>query len=433
MLRATRIEWPCTLCATALAFLLSSGSSASPPGKQGTAETGKGRLVVHEWGTFLGVQGSDGVTLGGMVDSDEPLPAFVETRSIDTWRRSLLRTKMETPVTYFYTEQPRTVQVKVDMVGGLLTHWYPPVCRFLPSPLVKPSAAALDSSLDWCTVHLIPDHSSGGKPGDGAAQLPVVAADQIWRFARDTNSALVKIDSHSLQGEPQTHYEKFLFYRGLGKFDLPLEVRSSEGAGGAVHLTLRNREDHPLPDLFLVSVSGDSIRFGALPSVAGAAIQECAIDSVLTQPLPLDLGVPEAKNAVAAALEAAGLYAKEAGAMVNTWERSYFHSEGLRLLYLLPAAAVDRIIPLHIKPQPDQLVRVMVGRVELLTPARERQIEKAIGDLAATDFKTREAASTDLARLGRITEPALRRVLARTPDPEVRSRAQALLSRQAAK
>src|SRR5439155_14266904 len=101
----------------------------SSPGNRPTAAT-SGEFVVHEWGTFLSVQGSDGVTLGGMVDSDEALPPFVESRSIAAWRRSLMRIKGETPVTYFYTDRPRVVQVKVDMPEGVLTHWYPNVCRF---------------------------------------------------------------------------------------------------------------------------------------------------------------------------------------------------------------------------------------------------------------------------------------------------------------
>jgi hypothetical protein len=423
-----RRYWHFGAIATVIALFVTLGSPASPPGKQHRAKNGNNQLVVHEWGTFLSVQGSDGVTLGGMVDSDEPLPAFVETRSLETWQRSLMRTKMETPVTYFYTDRPRSVQVKVDMAGGLLTHWYPPVCRFLPSPMDKSPQASLQSSLDWCQVHLIPDKSTRGA-NDPAAQPPVVPADQVWRFARETDSALVGIPSHSLKGEAQTHYEKFLFYRGLGKFDLPLEVRSSEGSGGAVHVTVHNRADHPLAGLFLVSVSENSIRFGSLPDLAGSSYYDCALESALTQPVRLDPGVREAKNAVAEALEAAGLYAKETRAMVNTWERSYFRSEGLRIFYLLPRAAVDRVIPIHIKPEPDQLVRVMVGRVELLTPARERQIEKSIASLGDADFKTREAASAELAHLGRITEPALRRILNHSSDPEVRSRAQTLLAR----
>jgi hypothetical protein len=105
--------------------------AASPPGAASLGRSG--RLVVHEWGTFLSVQGSDGATLGGMVDSDEPLPPFVESRGIQAWQRSLMCQKMETPVTYFYTDNPRDVDVRIDMPKGVLTHWYPMVHWFWPA------------------------------------------------------------------------------------------------------------------------------------------------------------------------------------------------------------------------------------------------------------------------------------------------------------
>jgi len=81
------------------------------PGER-SAQT-KHPLIVHEWGTFLSVQGSNGEALGGMVDSDEVLPLFVEERGIQAWQRSMMSQKMETPVTYFYTDQPRDVAVRV--------------------------------------------------------------------------------------------------------------------------------------------------------------------------------------------------------------------------------------------------------------------------------------------------------------------------------
>jgi len=61
----------------------------------------QGHLIVHEWGTFLSVQGSDGVVLGGMVESEEDLPIFVRERSLDGRNRACLFHKVETPVTYF--------------------------------------------------------------------------------------------------------------------------------------------------------------------------------------------------------------------------------------------------------------------------------------------------------------------------------------------
>src|SRR2546423_4506282 len=122
-MRAAWITKPVLLATLAVMFAAAPALAVSPP----APVQGNSPLIVHEWGTFLSVQGSDGVTLGGMVDSDEALPPFVESRSIAAWRRSLMRIKGETPVTYFYTDRPRVVQVKVDMPEGVLTHWYPNV------------------------------------------------------------------------------------------------------------------------------------------------------------------------------------------------------------------------------------------------------------------------------------------------------------------
>ena len=73
-------------------------------------------LVVHEWGTFTSVQGSDGVALEGLQHEEESLPAFVYSRSKvrdcplrDRGYKGLevdvahVTKKMETPVIYFYS------------------------------------------------------------------------------------------------------------------------------------------------------------------------------------------------------------------------------------------------------------------------------------------------------------------------------------------
>jgi hypothetical protein len=61
------------LAMLAVAVIASSGRGAEGPAVQGT--------WIHEWGTFLSVQGSDGATLGGMVDPEENLPRFVRERA----------------------------------------------------------------------------------------------------------------------------------------------------------------------------------------------------------------------------------------------------------------------------------------------------------------------------------------------------------------
>jgi hypothetical protein len=73
------------------------------------------------------------------------------------------------------------------------------------------------------------------------------------------------------------------------------------------------------------------------------------------------------------------------------------------------------------------LERVMVGRVEVLTPETERRLLKAVGDLGARHLGTQLAARAALAKLGRLQEPVLHRIAALAPTAEVKARADALL------
>src|ERR1700733_14088669 len=104
------------LAGLALWGVVPPAASPAPNRSQQPAASG---LVVHEWGTFLSVQGSDGATLGGMIDSEEKLPLFVRERDLNGRNRACLWQKMETPVTYFYTDRPMTAEIKVDMPRGL--------------------------------------------------------------------------------------------------------------------------------------------------------------------------------------------------------------------------------------------------------------------------------------------------------------------------
>jgi hypothetical protein len=416
------------LRSAALAALLAAGACALPAA--GGEDKAKDTFVVHEWGTFLSVQGSDGGTLGGMVDSEEELPPFVRERDLDGWSRAYFNEKMETPVTYFYTDQPRKVQFRVDMPRGLLTHWFPSVKAFGPKKDARANPAD-GSFLDWGEIEVVPDRTpvtpkvSGAKP-PRTPTFYEVNADSTWKFVRETDSALVKFN---FQGKDRV--EKFLFYRGLAAFELPLEVRSA-GPDGDLRLLLRNRGDQQIRGLFAVRVVKDGIRYGTLGDLAERDEREVDAGAALGERRSFRDGVPAAKDAVAEALVKAGLYPKEARAMVNNWEKSYFRTEGLRLLSVVPRSQVDEVIPLKIKPAPDDLVRVMVGRVEVLTPDAEARVAEQVAKSAAGDGKVREDAVTELNRLGRLREPVLRRILAASKSAEVRAQAEKLITSKTA-
>jgi len=88
--------------------------------------------------------------------------------------------------------------------------------------------------------------------------------------------------------------------------------------------------------------------------------------------------------------------------MVETWRDSWFE-EGSRLIYIVPEKFVNRILPFSINPSPVQVMRVFVGRMELVTPATERAVERAF---ALHD-------QTTLAKYGRFLELILQTMLAK--------------------
>ena len=115
--------------------------------------------------------------------------------------------------------------------------------------------------------------------------------------------------------------------------------------------------------------------------------------------------------------------------MVRTWSRSWFTSEGTRVVWIVPRPVTDALLPLSIDPQPDEVVRVLVGRLEIITPETRDEVEAAVRDRFSADGAAAARATARLERLGRFLEPHLRNVLASTKDETVRKHAQALLVR----
>ena len=247
---------------------------------------GDERFIVHEWGTFTSFSGSDGVRLEFRPLVDQDLPPFVLNRAwqagVDlrfskaTW---LTLERMETPVTYFYTDRERQVKARVAFPQGLLTEFYPPVAAMTPKFDPKAARPVSNSSLDWGDLWIVPTEKLRPAISDSelAAQLdqevlshllPAVEGDNHYAAARATDSALV-YSKRPFNAEQPTiphgsFFEKFLFYRGIGNFDLPLSVESA----GDGRFELANRGEDPIRSLFLVSVEGDAVRFQHYSQIA---------------------------------------------------------------------------------------------------------------------------------------------------------------------
>ena len=275
-------------------------------------------LTVHEWGTFTSVAGSDGrplewQPLAASGSPQDELPCFVERYAIGA--KTILggTVRMETPVLYFYSPRERTVSVKVDFPQGLITEWYPKASQISPKSLANGLGGReypAPGRIEWSSVRI--------QPG-AEEKFPIGSLPSHYYQARDTDAAPVLVNGQN---------EKFLFYRGVGRFKW----------------------------------RGDSAR-----SLAFETGQDR----------------DAAAGKMEAMLIASGLFPVEAKAMVATWRDSWFE-DGSRVLYILSGPDVDKFLPLTIDPKPANIRRVFVGRMEIMTDAMVAAAKDAVrrGDMA---------------------------------------------------
>ncbi len=342
-------------------------------------------LTVHEWGTFTSVAGEDGSAIDwDALGCKNDLPKFVNDFGYRGFKWRLTGTvRMETPVMYFYSPRELDAQVKVAFPQGLITEWYPQADykvyqRSRVGGPMKPleanlngidtSLKSLAGAIEWRNIKVQPDT---------APVLPEERSPSRYYAARGTDAAPIAVgDQH----------EKFLFYRGVGRFPVPLSARLT----GDGKLVVENHSPDPIASVILFENRGGHLGFrnaGAVPDV------------VTLDPPSLNGSLPQLLYDLETALIDQGLFPKEAQAMVETWRDSWFE-EGSRLIYILPSRAVDQSLPLEIAPAPSAIARVFVGRIELITPETKRSVEEAIakGDWVTID------------RYGRFLSPILNRI-----------------------
>lgn len=346
--------------------------------------------TLHEWGTFTTVAGSDGVLLAGLEREEAPLPRFTYShfglengnlpRGLDELTRrhgerpafTLMKgirrpvtgvtVKMETPVIYFYSDTAFDVSVKVGFAGGTISQWYPERAAGETLP-VPPAPAKID---DWTLDFSKPWQGSiewQGRvlsPADSRAAILFKPGESLhWMRPRVPEANAIRM--------PNGETEGFLFYRGIGAFDPGLTTT----IGGDDTLRLHNRAGGDIPFALVFERSAGTTRWLTLKDGLGHD-QATTIPSSGFTESSADFAEPVYREMIAG-LVGCGLLQSEATAMVETWWDSYFTQDGLRVFWVVPAAKVDAILPLHVTPAPEKTVRVIVGRSEVLRPAREQE------------------------------------------------------------
>ncbi|MGH7132781.1 MAG: hypothetical protein ACREJO_12635 [Phycisphaerales bacterium] len=370
-------------------------------------------LVAHEWGTFTTFSGADGMPRkfwSEFAESSRDLPRFVWTwhqtgpteftaeplggssDEVKSSRSLLALVRMETPVIYFNSTRPASVDVDVRLESGRMTEFYPP-----PSD-VKATKEQM-GTLSWRGVRVVPGADEGAFPkGDGSHYV----------LARATGAAPVEMTAGG-----KAHREKFLFYRGVGDFEPGVTVK----ALGAGKFTIENTTGETVAAAFMLEVAGGQTRFMPLERLGAKTDVDLA---------KAKTGESALAEATKAALIGQGLTQSEATAMVETWRTSWFGEPGTRLMSITPPGRVERVLPLKITPTPEEVKRVFVARAEVMTPEDEARLTgllKRFGTAMRTE-RGAERESAEINRwLGRFKVPAVKRVAAMSDDADVREAA----------
>ena len=359
--------------------------SAEP--KNGTLQTGAERLVIHEWGTFTSLQDEQGKAISGINSDDEPVPAFVHRIAsflllgpkpeIPILYQGAPRChpdvtmRLETPVVYFYpgrnSKLPLTLDVEVGFPAGWLSEYYPDAVVEAPGVTHQrfgPIRNDATGRLRWAGLQV------------GTNREGPKTASPVWLAPREVQSAGVT----TAGGES----ERFLFYRGVGHVDSPVRVVHDQ-PNKTLEIAFQappgvEKTSCKLRRLWIVDVRDDNAcAFRNLPGAEVPVDGELHLIGSAPDAFAqseYDVGnLAQVVGEMRSALIEDGLFADEADALLKTWKLSYFQSPGLRVFYLLPRSWTDRLLPLHTSVDAE-IVRVMVGRAELVTPRQRRLLEQ---------------------------------------------------------
>jgi hypothetical protein len=230
--------------------------------------------------------------------------------------------KLETPVIYFYTDEPRDVQVDVDFPRGYMTRWYPDATEYTPTmpdcswhqtrcPSEEREAHGwdrlADGEMSWDVSLTEVDKSS---------DMVDVPPEDIWAPSREVPGAAF------VQHGQET--DKFIFYRGVGRASLPFKITSKQTQNGP-KITFQNESPQRVPTVYLMHITEDRGRIvevgGVEPGGSKTAVPQ-------GEALPTEEFVSEAKGIVKTGLEQTGLTSAESEAMVETWAHSYLRATG---------------------------------------------------------------------------------------------------------
>jgi len=180
--------------------------------------------------------------------------------------------------------------------------------------------------------------------------------DNHYYAARMTSSTPLRVKTPA--GEQQ---EKFLFYRGVSTFSVPISAKLTT----AGKLLVENRSKEEIPNIILFERRGQKVGY----RIGGAVRKDAILD-----PPELTGTIDDLGRDLEGMLVAQGLCQDEAHAMVEAWRHSWFE-EGSRLLHIVPAAFREPCASLSGRAARNRYTRDGKGGAESVRHERQRNTE----------------------------------------------------------
>ena len=348
-------------------------------------------LIVHEWGTITTRHAANGTPEGRLnrIARHEVLPSFVhqfepaETRakpqdkfikSTRTPGRPDVTMRLETPVIYFHpapgARPPAPFEVSVKFRGGILNEFYPNAKASVKVDEerinTKMSAGLIKGWYERGVLdnYVLSDLRWTGLSLKDRVSLPRTTS-AVWLAPRRVKSSGVIAAGES---------ERYLFYRGVAHLDALLQTErlaTDVRLRSPQRLLWLNRPSMTLAHVWMADIRPNgraAFRERTRLVIAKAnPSQELGRLPLFAESDYSDAGLASLRQSMKTALIAEGLFEDEAEAMLTTWRESYFKTPGLRMFYTVPSEWTAYFLPLSISV-PHQLTRVLIGRIDLLSP-----------------------------------------------------------------
>lgn len=376
---------------------------------------------VHEWSVWMGEPQATGVNaLAGYISA---MPGLVET---DRTRRRDSAKGAPSPMTplsvmTLYGPPPEVVDIDLKIPAGR------PIAQW-------PKSEGKSNRLRWLDLKVAREMAN-------EESLAVIPEGHWFHRARELGGLYLQLRKGG-------RIERFLTYDLELQSSLPVRVD-----GGKDQYKIANIGKHKLLDLCLVVPDENGYRVGWLdvanPSEGGgqnppaaqqpqpsgntpagspAPPKETVTDIVLSDRLGSDTAEFQQKTTgeLRRRLGGTGLTSAEIELLISLYEKHFFETQEIHLIYRLSNEALEEITPLAVEPDTAKIKRVGLMVARKVDPRLREDVQKLITDLGDVNYVTREHAEKRLKELGRLAIPSLKEAL-KNKDLEVVMRSERLL------